>query len=211
MTTISCAVVAHTERLLAATELAKNLGATVAVDDGSIGADANHLRAWELTAAHPSDWAIVLEDDAQPVPHFLTQAIEALDVAPAPIVSLYLGRGKPRTWQHRIAQALDQADRAGAHWITTHHLLHAVTVAMRTDLRDDWIDWAQTSTLPIDERLGEWARHRGHQVAYTVPSLVEHADWPTLIRHRDRQPRQPGRIAWRTGTRDRWSRRTVHI
>lgn len=211
MISVACAVVAHTDRLLSATELAKNLDATITVDDGSLGAGANHLRAWELTAARPSDWAIVLEDDAQPVPQFLAQAAAALEVAPAPIVSLYLGRAKPRMWQHRIARALDDADLIGAHWITTHHLLHAVTVAMRTDLRDDWLSWASTSDLPIDERLAEWARLRGHTVAYTVPSLVEHADWPTLIQHRDRQPRQAGRIAWRTGTRDRWRSRAVHI
>jgi hypothetical protein len=100
---------------------------------------------------------------------------------------------------------------AGAHWIDTHYLLHAVAVAMRSDLRDDWLTTAPTLDFPIDQRLSEWARMRGHRIAYSLPSLVEHADWPTLVQHRDRQPRTEPRIAWRTGTRETWTRRTVTI
>jgi GR25 family glycosyltransferase involved in LPS biosynthesis len=208
---ISTAVVAHEARITAATELAKNLDAVLTVDDGSLGAEANHLRAWQATGTVDADWALVLEDDAIPVPNFLEQAKQALAVAPAPIVSFYLGKNKPKAWQHRIAQALDQADMAGAHWIDTHYLLHAVAVAMRSDLREDWLDWAPHHDFPIDQRLSEWARCRGHRIAYSLPSLVDHADWPTLVQHRDRQPRIEPRIAWRTGTRDQWSRRTVTI
>ncbi|AHH20839.1 putative bacteriophage protein [Nocardia nova SH22a] len=211
MTSLSCAVVAHTDRLGAATDLAALADAQISIDDGTLGAETNHLRAWAMTRNHPSDWALVLEDDARPVPGFTEQVHAALRKAPAAIVSLYLGRTRPRTWQHRIAQALDQADMLDAHWITTHHLLHGVAVAMRTELRDDWIQWAASSELPIDERFGAWARERGHPIAYAVPSLVEHADWPTLIRHRDGQPRDQGRIAWRTGTRDIWTSRSVFI
>jgi hypothetical protein len=209
--TVSSAVVAHTDRLGAATELAALVDAQISVDDGSLGAETNHLRAWAMTRNRDTDWALVLEDDAQPVAGFTEQLHAALRTAPAPIVSLYLGRSKPRTWQHRIAQALDHADMLNAHWITTHHLLHAVAVAMRTELRDDWIEWAASNELPIDERLGAWARAREHRITYAVPSLVEHADWPTLIRHRDGQPRGQGRIAWRTGTRDAWTSRSVFI
>lgn len=208
---ISTAVVAHEARIIAATELATSLGAVITVDDGSLGAEGNHLKAWAATAARPGEWSLVLEDDAQPVPGFLEQAEAALKVSPAPIVSFYLGKNKPKAWQHRIAQALDQADMADAHWIDTHYLLHAVAVAMRSDLRDDWLATAPTLDFPIDQRLSEWARMRGHRIAYTIPSLVEHADWPTLVQHRDRQPRTDARHAWRTGTRKQWTRRAVTI
>lgn len=208
---ISTAVVAHEARIVAATELATNLGAVITVDDGSLGAEGNHLKAWEATAARPAEWNLVLEDDAQPVRGFLEQAEQALGQAPAPIVSFYLGRGKPKSWQHRLGRALNDADRAGAHWIDTRQLLHAVAVAMRSGLREDWLEWAPTSKLPIDERLSAWAHIRGHRIAYTIPSLIEHADGPTLIQHRDRQPRTDERIAWRTGTRIDWNRRTITI
>lgn len=208
---ISTAVVAHEARITAATNLATNLDAVLTVDGGSLGAEANHLRAWQATGTADGDWALVLEDDAQPVPNFLEQAGQALAVAPAPIVSFYLGKNKPKAWQHRIAQALDQADMAGAHWIDTHYLLHAVAVAMRSDLREDWLDWAPHHDFPIDQRLSEWARMRGHRIAYTVPSLCDHLDGPTLVQHRDRQPRERGRVAWRTGTRDAWTSRAVRV
>lgn len=209
---ISIAVVAHEARIVAATELATQLGATITVDDGALRAEGNHLRAWELTSIRPAEWALTIEDDALPVPGFLEQAERALAIAPAPIVSLYLGRSRPPgIWQRRIAEALDEADRIDAHWIDAPHLLHAVAVAMRTDLRDDWLDWAPTSQLPIDERLSQWARLRGHRVAYSVPSLVNHLDGPTLIQHRDRKPRTEPRVAWRTGTREVWNRKAVTI
>jgi hypothetical protein len=208
---ISTAVVAHEARIVAATELAHALGAVITVDDGSLGAEANHLIAWEATGTAESEWSLVVEDDALPVPGFLEQAEQALAVAPTPIVSFYLGKTKPKAWQHRIAQAVAHADMADAHWIDTHYLLHAVAVAMRTELREDWLATAPTLDFPIDQRLSEWARMRGHRIAYTLPSLVEHADWPTLVQHRDRQPRTEARIAWRTGTRDSWNRITVTI
>jgi hypothetical protein len=193
---ISCAVVAHEERLTAATELAHTLGAVISLDDGSKGADANHLEAWRLTQL-PDDeecvWSAVFEDDAQPVPDFLAQAESALAVAPEPVVSFYLGTGRPPRWQERIPGALATADRSKACWLTATHAKHAVALAIHTDLREDW------------------CVTRRHRVAYCNPSLVDHADWPTLIQHRDEKPRDIPRRAWRTGTRDRWNSKTVAL
>lgn len=208
-TRISSAVVAHQARIVEATELTRTIGGLITVDDGSLGAEDNHLRAWALTAAQPADWALVLEDDALPVAGFLEQAEAALTAAPADVVSFYLGRSKPPRWQRRIPDALQQSDLTGAHWITCGHMIHAVAIAMRASLRDDWIDWAHTSTLPIDQRVSEWCRTRGHLVAYSTPSLVEHADLPTLVAHRDGLPRDKARIAWRTGIRERWNSTAV--
>jgi len=206
---ISYAVVGHVDRILAATDLAHTLGAVVTLDDGSKGAAANHLEAWRLTAGLAALWAAVLEDDAQPVPGFLEQAEQALQVAPEPIVSLYLGRTRPKRWQERIAPAVATADRTGAHWLTTTHVLHAVAVAMHTGLREDWLDFAHGSTLPPDERLTAWCIARGHRVAYAWPSLCNHADGPTLVRHTNTAGAHGPRKAWRTGTRDTWTDKAV--
>lgn len=207
---ISFAVVAHEARIVEATELANSLGAVITVDDGTAGADANHLKAWAATSAMDGQWSAVLEDDAIPVHGFLEQAEAALAAAPADVVSLYLGTGKPRAWQQQvIPAALANADAHQAHWIATGHVLHAVAIAMRTELREDWLAWAPQSTRPIDQRLSEWCRLRDHTVAYAVPSLVDHHDGPTLINHSDRKPRSMARIAWRTGTRSNWNSRAV--
>ncbi|MBF6254413.1 hypothetical protein IU466_28220 [Nocardia farcinica] len=206
---MSYAVVGHVDRLLAATDLAHSLSAVVALDDGSKGAAGNHLAAWELTTTLPAAWAAVLEDDAQPVPGFLTQAAQALTVAPEPVVSLYLGRTRPKRWQERIPPAIANADRTQACWLTTTHVLHAVAVAMHSDLRDDWLDFAHSNPLPPDERLTAWCIARGHRVAYTWPSLVQHADGPTLVRHANTAGAHGPRKAWRTGTRDTWTDKAV--
>lgn len=206
---ISFAVVGHEARIVEATDLAHSIGAVITVDDGTAGADANHLKAWQATSAMDEPWACVLEDDAQPVHGFIEQAEAALTAAPADVVSLYLGRGKPRSWQRVIPAALANADAHQAHWITANRVLHAVAVAMRTELRDDWLAWAPSSTLPIDQRLSEWCRLRGHTIAYTTPSLCDHADGPTLINHSDRKVRDMSRVAWRTGTRKTWNSKAV--
>lgn len=202
---ISFAVVGHEARIIEATDLAHSLGAVLSLDDGTYGAGGNHIRAWELTQALETTWAAVLEDDAQPVQGFTQQAEQALSAAPEPVVSMYLGRTRPKRWQERIAPAIANADRADAHWLTTTHVLHAVAVAIHTDLREDWLDFAHTSTLPPDERLTAWCIARGHSVAYTFPSLVDHADGPTLVRHSNTGNTTGPRTAWRTGTREHWT------
>lgn len=205
---ISWAVVGHEQRLLAATTLAHQLGGLVTIDDGTHGAAVNHLKAWDITActADTMDcWCGVMEDDAVPVPGFAEQAEQALTQSPEPIVSLYLGRTRPRRWQERIAPAIATADITGSHWLVSTHILHAVAVAMRIELRDDWLDFAHTSTLPIDERLTAWCLARSHKVAYTLPSLVDHADGPTLVQHTNDGGTTGPRVAWRTGIRDQWT------
>ncbi len=208
-TLISYAVVGHTDRIIPATELAKTLGATLSVDDGTAGSAANHLRAWELTAAIPSDYGLVIEDDAELVDDFTKQAAAALAVAPTPVASLYLGRSRPRMIQRSIPEALAHADKTNAHWIVDgHRVLHAVAVAIRTELRDDWLDVAAGIDLPADERLTAWCQLRGHRVCYSVPSLVNHHDWPTLINRPTYTTHEPRR-AWRVGTRDAWNSTAV--
>lgn len=209
---ISTAVVAHDSRLVAATELAKTVGGVLSVDDGTAGVNGNHVRAWQLTTATSTPWAAVLEDDAQPVDGFLQHAEAALAAAPASIVSFYLGRTRPAHLQHLIRHALHVADQEDAHWITADSVLHGVAVCMRSSLRDDWLDFAHAdhaTHYPVDELMGAWCRYRRHTAAYCIPSLVEHADGPSLVKYEGyhTQPRK----AWRIGARDTWNSRTVPL
>lgn len=201
----SWAVVGHQQRLHDATRLACDLGAALALDDGTLGAGRNHVNAWELTTAHDSEWAAVVEDDAQPVPGFLTQAEQALTAAPEPVISFYLGRTRPVRWQDRISRAAVLADQKKSCWITSTHTIHAVALAIHTELREDWLDWAHHNTLPPDERMAAWCIARGHRVAYTWPSLVDHTDGPTLVQHSHTGNTTTPRKAWRTGTRNTWT------
>jgi hypothetical protein len=200
-------VIAHHKRAEQAWQLAETVGASyVSVDDGSLGAEANHRRVWDRLANNHAgaEFCVALEDDAQPVDNFGDQLDKALAAAPCDVVSLYLGSGHPIHWQPRIQTALT----ADAHWLTCDHLFHAVAVAIRTELLPLRLD----SRRPIDEAISRWCRTHRHSIAYTVPSLVDHADGPPLITHRaDGTTRHRPRRAWRLGTRDLWTGEAAHL
>lgn len=210
---IAFGVVAHETRRAAALELAESLDARICVDDGTLGATANHRRLWETLADTTADWMCVLEDDAQPVTGFGVQLAAATVVSPSPVISLYLGTSRPPDVQRRIQTALTRADRAGACWVTADRMLHAVGICLHRRLVADMLTHTRhvSARTPADERFNRWLRLRRLRVAYAVPSLVEHADGPTLIDHRDGQARTEPRTAWRVGTPAVWSRTAVAL
>lgn len=153
---------------------------------------------------------MILEDDAVPAPDFTNQLHYALTYAPSPIVSLYLGKQRPPWAQHGIATAINKATTDNADWIISTRLLHAVGYAIKTDLLPSLL--AFTTPAPVDQHITAWATTYGHTVSYTWPSLVDHADLPTVIeQHPDGQPRPPGRTAWTTAPHPTWSTRSVTL
>jgi hypothetical protein len=179
----------------------------MSLDDGTLGCEGNHRKVWQrLVDDYPqSRWTVVLEDDAVPVDHFDTQLEAALRAAPASIVSLYLGRERPIDCQPRIQRLVDKG--VDAHWIMANRLLHAVGVAIRTALVPAMLAWVTdlTAGYPMDEAISGWAAAHRYPVAYTWPSLVDHADVPTVIaKHHDGAQRTAGRCAWHTGARSEW-------
>ena len=202
-------IVSHHTRLKMSDLLCVEVEADLlSIDPGNIGAGSNHKRVWAELATFDTDWSVVLEDDAVPVIGFRDQLAKALTAAPAPIVSLYLGQLRPPNAQPKILDAIAKADANEAHWIISDRCLHAVGLAVRTELIEDMLANLK-AYLPIDQAIGRWARTKGHEIAYTVPSLVDHADTSTLINHPDGKPRTPGRIAHRTGTRATWNSASV--
>lgn len=199
---IATAVVAHRRRRQQAEQLAETVGAVLlSVDDGTLGCNGSHIAMWKQMADHKTDWTVILEDDAEPVDGFLDQLHQVLSVAPEPIVSLYLGTGRPHRHQRLIRSAIQRADEADAHWITSPDLIHAVAVCIRTSLIPDML--ATLNSDPIDDAISHWAPN----VAYTFPSLVDHQDGFPVLRHQYEKWGEPipARKAWRTGTRDVWN------
>ncbi|UVG34722.1 glycosyltransferase [Mycobacterium phage Rita] len=201
-------IVAHTKRAEQAHRLMEIVGAAyMSIDNGALGCEANHRKVWQHLTRHNTGWLVVLEDDAIPCNNFRDQLDAALAVAPSPVVSLYLGRERPREYQQRIAKAADTT----ASWLTCRRLLHAVGIAIHADLVPNMLNNLPNGK-PIDEAISAWARHQGHTIAYTWPSLIDHADETPMIDTRnDNQPRLPGRVAWQHGTRDTWTTDTQPI
>jgi GR25 family glycosyltransferase involved in LPS biosynthesis len=204
---VTIGICAHTARSTQAHNLAAATGAQfVCEDDGSLGCAGNHTKAWWQLALADSEWVLLLEDDAAPVDGFRDQLDQALTVSPSPVVSLYLGTSRPRHWQLFVTNAVQCANQADASWITATHLLHCVGVAVKTELAPLMADWSANLDQPLDDHpVGE------HTISYCWPSLVDHRDDTPVVQHPDGQPRDQPRTAWRTGTRNTWTDRTVEM
>ena len=206
-------IVAHNTRVGMASALMESTRAVVLnLDDGKLGCSLNHIRTLDTLANAvecEDDWAVVLEDDAQPVGGFLPMLGRALLEAPTGVVSLYLGTGRPKHWQDYIRQSLAAATKLNSAWITSTHLIHAVGYAVRGDHIGALVD-SLTPERPIDEAITAWCRDNRVLVSYTHPSLVDHEDGEPVIAERmDRQPRNEVRKAWVTGGRDHYRTRPV--
>lgn len=206
-------IVAHSARSGQARNLATRVGAdAVCLDSGQLGCDGNHDSAHHcLMSLGATTWSVVLEDDAVPVEGFRDQLAAALAAAPSDLVSLYLGRLRPPQFQRSIAAAVSAADQSGADWIVSDRMYHAVGYAVRTPLLESLTNF--DAPVPVDERITAWAMTSRLDVSYCWPSLVDHADWPSVItRHRDGARRAPGRVAWRCESHDDvWSDRSVRV
>ena len=205
---VPVAIVTHPTRYQWATEMTLETGAeAICLDNISLGCEVNHLRAWEWLGGGSCPWSVVLEDDALPVPKFRLQLHSMLQVAPTPIVGLYLGQSRPPHWQPSIARAIAQTREADACFLRSRDLLHGVGYAIRTDLIPDLLEHVPhliRANIPIDEAISIWARDRALGISHTWPSLVDHRDEVTLISHRDGQPRTEPRKAWHADWRERW-------
>jgi hypothetical protein len=205
-------VVAHTSRTAQALLLQDRADAArLFIDDGTLGCERNHHRVWEWLAGETTDWAVVLEDDAIITDSFRQQLDMVLTAAPTPIVSLYRGHNvNNRAFETNGLLATGRADTENAHWVTAPHLLHAVGVAIRTELVPDMLTHIGPlpDKFPIDERISHWAKTVKQQISYCHPSIVDHADGATAIlthHRRDKLPRPAGRVAYQYGTRDMWN------
>jgi hypothetical protein len=204
---ISIGVVADPRRGDMGKQLAERVQAEfLSVDTDLRGCTWNHSQVWRAHAADPAEWNVVLEDDAIPVAGFVGQLADALPFAPAPIVSLYLGRGYIE--DRYIEPMLVRADLLGANWIVTQgRILHAVALAVRGDVLPSLVENLPCGDHPIDRSLSLWARRQGHAVAYSNPSLVEHDDGKSLVTRYRRAERR----AWRTGVRNDWCDKMMHM
>lgn len=193
MAVTATAVVAHTKRLVQAQALASQIGAVTFLDDGTQGEWANHARALTWAAEHGTH-AVIVQDDALPIPEFSECVRQAIEHKPDDLIGLYVGRSRPL--RERVEKAVAKADEIGASWLTCERLCWGVATIVPTHAIDALLTYE--TTAPYDRRLGmAWREHTGRDVVYTWPSLVDHADGESVID--GRAARLPGRVAHRVG------------
>ncbi|WP_343944918.1 hypothetical protein, partial [Pseudonocardia zijingensis] len=125
---LAVAVVAHPARLAAAELLAATLGAHLVVDEHQQGEWPTHARALAWAAEQDASHALVVQDDAVPVPGLLEHVAAATDAHPDGPIGLYVGRTRPRPEQ--VARAVAQADEVGASWLEANTLLWGVATVL---------------------------------------------------------------------------------
>lgn len=189
---IKFVVVGHHSRRTQADALATSLQAHLLIDEGDNGANWNHRRALEWAAAQLCR-VVVVEDDAELVPNFLTQVEGWLRRYPDSLVSFYLGTGRPPQYQMQIAERLIVADKTRADFITLPRLIHGVCYSVpRQHIERVLVRW--DTRKPADYAVGD--AYAGN-VIYPCWSLVDHADGNPVESHPDGSPRTERRRAWR--------------
>ena len=211
-------VVAHEARIWQAYNVFDTVEADfMHIDNGSLGCTDNHRHVWKSLCdmATEDEFLLVIEDDAVVTKDFRIQAEMALAAVPddVDVVSFYLGKARPEAWQGFIQQALTRADQDDACWLISDSSIHAVCLAIRNrELVQTMLICTQPFRHPIDERITVWCRQFGHTSAYSVPSLVDHTEGQPVVAGRPgRFLDERGRVAWRVGTRDRWTSRAIML
>src|SRR5690606_19773428 len=88
---IATTIVAHHARVDQAHRLSEQLDAALFLDDGRYGERANHHRAITWAAANGTH-AVIVQDDAIPIPTFQAAVREAIEHRPHDLISLYVGK-----------------------------------------------------------------------------------------------------------------------
>jgi hypothetical protein len=134
-------------------------------------------RAWERCAQSGSH-ALVIQDDAIPCVAFMDQLSGAIAARPGSVIGLYTQR----------RQAVAKARDAGSSWIWGPDAVYGVAIVMPVPMVDAFLSWERShirSDYPHDDnRVALWARSLGIGCWITCPQLVDHAQGPSLLRHR---------------------------
>lgn len=204
---ISIGVMAHIKRMDLALDVFSSVSADVMnVDRGHLGENQNGDQCWETLSRLDSDWSVVLQDDAVPVPDFRAALARALLYAPQTAVGLYVGTGRP--FAGIVRYAAERADELDASWLEDRALLWGVGVAMPTAKIQQFLRWAVGSELPYDQRIGHFWRASRVPVRYVWPSLVDHLDGETIV-HLSKPTMK--RVAHRVGARELYDGPVVEI
>lgn len=168
-------VMAHPKREARAVALAEQLGAGIVWDRGR-GLWDTARRAW---LEQDGEWHTVIQDDAIPSEGFAENIDRILEHCYPHPVSWYFGTLRPKADFTEPTAA--QADREGASWIEGPGPWWAVAVSVHSSLVEEMVDQCDKSRLKADDaRYTAHFRRLGLPCLYTWPSLIDHADLPSI-------------------------------
>lgn len=139
---------------------------------------------------------LVIQDDVLPCRDLLAGVKVALEHVPDATLCLYVGRRRPHA--HAVSRACAQADRLRAAFITMHTLNWGPGIAVPTAAIDEMVAYSDklTEIKNYDRRLSRyWECEAKVRIWYTWPSLLDHADGPSLVHGRVGTDREHGRIS----------------
>ena len=142
---------------------------------------------------------LVLQDDILVPRKLIAGFRRALEHTPGDVpVCGYYGRYRPH--KELVLETALEAEAAKASFITMHTLNWGPAIAVPTDIIPEMIAYCDPLDIPnYDRRLSRyWELGRKMRIWYTWPSLVDHADGPSLIPGRmgtDRSERENTRVA----------------
>lgn len=196
---INCFIQHHPSRseLLSALIASTGLPTKVVTDNGPL--PANPWRGYKLclesVASSDAQHGVILQDDVVLCKNFgpaIARIVEANDDTP---VVLFLSKNPPRI--SRLALRRNVYLRT---WLRINEFLPVVAVLWPRTKASDFLEWASTAKLPGYPRVtlsddacaGRWACLTKQEIAFTIPSLVEHRlDIPSLVGN----DRKGGRVA----------------
>jgi hypothetical protein len=201
---VAHAVVAHPDRLEVADWLQASVEAEVySIDWETRGERWNHQHALKrLISETDAEHLVLLEDDAILCPGYHEALDGFLSALTSPVASLYLGTGSwameaPATHAPRLQLLVERAERHGVPYVTADRLWHGVAVVLHRSVAEDVLDHMQRRPWPTDAAIGSWCRRNRIEVPHAHPSLVDHADGPSVTQHPDGRIDRGVRRAWR--------------
>lgn len=179
---VSVAIMAHEKRRGMVTELLKQIPAHVVWDDGSHGVwDTGRMAM--LSYGPTADWHLVLQDDVLLCADFVGQAMKALSEAPTSVVSFYMGR-RAVFGQWTSLEASMHARRQGERWVCGRGPFWGPAIAVKVSMIEEmmaWCDREQPYEIAYDYKIARYFAAKRLDCGYTVPSLVEHRDGPSMV------------------------------
>lgn len=137
---------------------------------------------------------LIVQDDAQPVPHFAEAVEKIAEANPSTPVCLFMGALPSST----AAQAR-QVMKGGGRYVTLNSgsFVPLVCTLWPREKAVDFLNWSKThkTTRADDGNAARWMRQtRGHFLV-TVPSLVQHNDFVPSVK--GGREHIPGAESWR--------------